>query len=258
MTHDDAIELLAAHSLDAVDGDERAELEEHLVSCPRCRSELDALREVAGAMGNSVEPLPEGLWSQIASQLPERHEEEEPPPMPSLASRAPTPTPLRAAPEGRRWNRGATMAVAAFAVGAAAVAVVLGIGLQRADDRASNLQAEVGHQPSVVARALATPGHRVVDLYSTSQSEIAQFVVVPDGRGYLVSSRLPSLHGGQTYQLWGVTGVRAVSLGLLGPAPHQAVFTMAGTKRPSRLSITAEPAGGVVAPTTAVVATGTV
>ena len=65
-------------------GARRAELiEAHLADCPRCRAELDAHREVAAALGNSVEPLPEGLWSSIASALMV-DPDEEPPPMPTL------------------------------------------------------------------------------------------------------------------------------------------------------------------------------
>ena len=52
--------------------DEHELIEAHLAECPRCRAELDAHREVAAALGNSVEPLPEGLWSSIASALPPR------------------------------------------------------------------------------------------------------------------------------------------------------------------------------------------
>ncbi len=262
MTHDEASELLAAYALDAVDGEEYTALEEHLATCPRCRAELDSLREVAAAMGNSVEPLPEGLWSHIASQLPEREADEEPPPMPALGPDeldAPERSPFRAPRDvPRRRRRGMLTTLGAVAVAAAAVAVFLGIGLVRADNRATNLQAQVSHQPSTVAQALATPGHRLVELRSGASAEEAQFVVVPDGRGYLVSSNLPSLGRGQTYQLWGIVGNQPISLGLLGSTPNHAVFTMAGTNRPSRLSITAEPAGGVVMPTTAVVATGTV
>ncbi len=259
MTHDEASELLAAYALDAVDGEENTEIEEHLASCPRCRSELDGLREVAGAMGNSVEPLPEGLWSHIASQLPEREADEDPPPMPALTPEPRTSSPFRtpSAPSGRR-RRASLTTVGAIAVAAAAVAVVFGIGLVRADNRVTNLQAQMAQQPATVSHTLATPGRSLVDLDSASHTQVAQFVVVPDGRGYLVSSSLPSLGRGRTYQLWGIVGGQAISLGLLGSTPHQAVFTMAGTNRPSRLSITAEPAGGAVMPTTAIVATGTV
>src|SRR3984957_21196514 len=83
MTHEESIEFLATYALDAVEGEERDAVEEHLADCPRCRAELDAFREVTTALGNSVEPLPEGLWTTIASRLPGRDDEERPP-MPRL------------------------------------------------------------------------------------------------------------------------------------------------------------------------------
>ena len=160
-------------------------------------------------------------------------------------------SPFRPPPDGRqRRRRNAVATLGALAVAAAAVSIVLGIGLVRADNKVSGLQAAVAaHQASTVTAALRTPGHRLVELDTTSHAQLAQFVVVPDGRGYLISSNLPRLTGNQTYQLWGIVDTRPVSLGLLGGAPSQAVFTMAGAKRPSRLSITAEPSGGSVIPT---------
>jgi anti-sigma-K factor RskA len=255
MSHEQASELLGAYALDAVDGEEFDELEDHLAGCPRCRAELDGLREVAAALGNTVETPPEGLWSGIVSRLPERDEEAEAPPMPALEPERHSP--FRPAAPGRR-RRGAVATVVGFAVAAAAVAAVLGIGLIRADDKVDNLQSAAAHPPSAAALALRTPGHRLVELTSGSGAELAHFVVLPDGRGYLVSSHLPSLGADHTYQLWGVGGGKTISLGLLGATPRQAAFTMAGAVRPSRLSITAEPAGGTVAPTGPVVATGTV
>ena len=80
-------------ALDALDDDEHEMIEAHLAECPRCRAELDAHREVAAALGNSVEPLPEGLWSSIASAL-RSHRDEEPPPMPTLVRRPPDAPPL--------------------------------------------------------------------------------------------------------------------------------------------------------------------
>ena len=162
-------------------------------------------------------------------------------------------------PPARPRRRTAVATLGALAVAAAAVAVVLGVGLVRADNRVSGLQAAAtAHQGSPVAVALGTPGHRLVTLDSASHAPLARFVVVPDGHGYLVSSELPRLRADQTYQLWGIVGSRPVSLGLLGGAPNQVVFTMAGATRPSRLSITAEPSGGSVTPTGPIVATGTV
>jgi anti-sigma factor RsiW len=259
MSHDEALELLGAYALDAVDGEELQQLESHVDTCPRCRAELDTWREVAGALGQSVEPLPEGLWSSIVSRLPERPAEGESPPMPHLVAQTAeppaSPVPAPAAP--RRRARAAVVAIAAVA---AALVAALAVGLVRADDRASNLQAQSARQAnaSAVHTALATPGHQVVTLDSSSGAALASFVVVPDGRGYLLSSHLPVLSGDRTYQLWGIFGTRPISLGLLGPSPRQATFTMASSAAPSALSVTAEPAGGAVAPSTPIVATGTV
>ncbi len=255
MSHEVASELIAAYALDAVDGEELTELEEHLEECPRCRAELDGLREVAAAMGNSVASLPEGLWSTIATQLPERQPDTEPPPMPALVPEGRSPF---RAPSDRRQRRrhAAVTTAAAVAVAAAAVAVVLGISLVRADNNVSNLQAAAAN--SGAAAALRAPGHRLVDLDTSSHAELAQVVIAPSGQGFLVSSKLPPLGTGQTYQLWAIKRNQPISLGLLGSAPRQAAFTMAGSPRPSHLSITAEPSGGSVSPTGPIIATGTV
>jgi anti-sigma-K factor RskA len=255
MSHDEASDLLGAYALDAVDGDEFVELEEHLGTCPRCRAELDSLREVAAAMGNSVEPTPEGLWSQIALRLPDRRDDGEAPPMPELTRDVRTP--FRAPPTESTSRRRRTIigTVGAIAVAAAAVAAVLGIGLVQADNKVSNLQ---NASPAATA-ALRAPGHRIVVLdSSTSKTEQAKVVVLPSGQGYVVSSTLPALDNGRTYQLWAIEGTQPISLGLLGSAPGRAAFTMAGSTRPSHLSITAEPAGGSVFPTGPIIASGTV
>ncbi len=260
ISHEEASDLLGAYALHAVDADEVVQLEEHLDTCPRCRAELDGLREVAAALGNSVAEPPVGLWSGIVSRLPEHQEsEEQVPAMPQLSGQDPSPFRAPTPATRRKPSRGALATVGAFAVAAAAVAVVLGIGLVQADHKVSHLQQAAGQQASAaVAAALASPGHQVIDLDSATNRQLAEFVVVPDGRGFLVSSSLPRLKSGHTYQLWGIVGTQPISLGLLGPSPRQATFTMAGSVQPMQLSITAEPAGGSVAPTGAIIATGTV
>jgi anti-sigma factor RsiW len=265
MTHDEASELLAVFALDAVDRDERERIEEHLSTCPRCRAELDAHREVAAALGNSVDPLPEGLWSRIASSLPERPDEE-PPPMPALvrpgreATRAaggrfrlPAPTtPARPA-------RGRLVAVGSVAAAAAVVAVVLGLNLAHDNSQISRLHTALGTSASsAVAAALETQGHTVVNVTDPAHHRVAEFVVVPDGRGYLVSSTLPTLPSSETYQLWGVIGGKAISLGLMGRAPNRVTFTLAGSAKSATLAISAERVGGSVTPTSPLVGTGTV
>jgi hypothetical protein len=259
MTHDEVSELLATYSLDAVSRGEQTQIETHLAECPRCRAELDAHREVAAAMGNSVEPLPEGLWSSIVSRLPERPDEEVPP-MPRLGAGEPIPITSRPRRYRRRLPHGPLATVGSIAVAAAAAAVVLGIGLVHADNQVNNLHTTASQKlSSTVRAALETPGSKEVNLDSpSSHARLAEFVVVRDGLGYLMKSSLPKLSSNHVYQLWGIRGSRPISLGLLGSAPSQSTFTMAGASKPARLSITVEPAGGTVAPTTPVVASGPV
>jgi Anti-sigma-K factor rskA/Putative zinc-finger len=265
ITHEEANELLASFALDAVADEEQEQLEAHLAECPRCRAELDGFAEVASALGNSVEPLPEGLWNSIALRLPERHDEERPP-MPRLvraddtggdAAVAPAPaTSIRQIAPARR--RMAT--IAALAVSAAAAVAILSVSLVRADNHVSQLTSQaISGQPGDVVTALETPGHKVVDLdSSTKHVKLAQFVVDPDGRGYMVSSKLPALSSDHTYQLWGVVDGKPISLGLLGRNPTQATFTLASWQTASVLGITVEPSQGAVVPSQPMVALGTI
>ena len=152
------------------------------------------------------------------------------------------------------------MAAAAFiAVAAAVVAIVLGVNLAHDNHQISQLQHAAGPSAhTAVVAALNTPGHKVVNVMTPGDRRVAQFVVVPSGQGYLVKSDLPTLSSSKTYQLWGVFDGRSISLGLLGQSPHQATFTSAGSKSPTALAITIEPAGGSVIPTGSMLATGTV
>jgi anti-sigma-K factor RskA len=268
MTHDEASELLAVLALDAVEGDEYERIEAHLAECPRCRAELDAHREVAAALGNSVESLPDGLWDSIARRLPARHDDV-PPPMPQLLSegitaggsetsrfRTPRATPTSSGSRSARHlrsPRGRLLTIASAAVAAAAVFAVLGLNLAHDNNQITQLQGT----HSAVAAALDTPGHKVVNLEDAGHRRLAEFVVVPDGRGYLVKSTLPTLSPTETYQLWTVNGKHSISLGLLGRSPHQATFTSAGARSPTTLAITVEPAGGSVYPSGPMLATGT-
>lgn len=107
---------------------------------------------------------------------------------------------------------------------AAIVTLVLGVVALVASQR-----------PDVVA------SHQLVDPASAA----AVLSVDTDGSGIstVVSSDLPALSDGETYQLWAVTGGEVVSVGLLGADPVGASFRMEGA--PSVLAVTVEVEGGV-------------
>jgi hypothetical protein len=247
MNHDEASELLGAYALDAVEGDEEADLREHLAECPRCRSELSALVEAAAALGDQASDqaanAPVGVWDQISGQIAAQ-----PPPlrlMTAVSAGQATVQPV--AP----WRRRAV----AFAAAAAVVACAfLGWDVMHLDSRVAKMQAAIasnGVAQAAAAAALAPHSHRL-ELASSNGVTEAEVVILPSGQGYVLSSSLPHLGAGRTYQLWGLSGTHPISIGLLGSSGAPAAFRI--DRKLSALMVTAEPAGGTVAPTTPVLA----
>lgn len=264
MNHDEAYELLELAALDALDASTTAALDAHVSGCPRCRSELDEYRRVATHLGNAVEPPPATLWNSIALRLHERPREMTSP----LPARAPgnlaesgsSIAPVIAISAGRStWTKRVRSAVASATIAAAAAIVVLSLSLANADSHVARLRGQLSNAGAVaVAAALETPGHYEVNLTSSTHKNLAQFVMLPSGQGYLMASSLPRLAGAKTYQLWGIVKGRPVSLGVMGENPRHVSFTMAGSVQPSVLAVTVEPAGGSSTPSTSPVATGKV
>ncbi|HEY7931118.1 MAG TPA: anti-sigma factor [Acidimicrobiales bacterium] len=263
MNHEDAYDLLELAALDAIDAPTAVALEEHVSGCAPCQRELDAYRQVAATIGNTVEPLPERLWSSIADRLHERPAATSTA-MPVLggdrSSTTPGVAPVISITTGRpSWTRRARGAVASAAFGAAAAIIALSVSLANANSHVAHLQGQISNGGQIaVASALETPGHLIVNLASATHQPLAQFVMLPSGQGYLVMSTLPKLSGDKTYQLWGIVKGQPVSLGVMGQHPTQVAFTMAGQVKPSELAVTVEPSGGSTAPSSGPVAYGTV
>jgi Anti-sigma-K factor rskA/Putative zinc-finger len=260
--HEQVQELLGAFALDAVDPDEARLVEAHLADCPRCRAEVDAHIEVAGALGNTVDLAPGGLWDRIAQEIEgsERVPSDEltRPGFTRLVARRDelASARVRRAGQGAPWRQ---RALAALTVAAAIVALVFGLQLQSANNNLSSTRSALAAKgdAAAVTAALATPGHQLIAMRSAQGNEVAEFVLLPDGRGYLVSSRMSTLPRDETYQLWGKIEGQPISLALLGNHPAHAGFTVASAT-PSSLLVTVEPAGGVTAPDRAPLATGVV
>ena len=71
MTHDDVRAALAAEALDALDGEERAQVRAHLAACEECRRELAALRDAAGALAHLAphRPLEREASNRLRARL---------------------------------------------------------------------------------------------------------------------------------------------------------------------------------------------
>ena len=243
VTHEEAAELLGAYALDALDPAEHQAVDRHLEKCAACRTEVADHREVAGLLTPGWSRPPAGLWERIAGSI-----EEMPPPLDLASVRAMkaarSPGPAAAtAPRRRSFGPGIAAMVA---VAAAAVIGVLGV--QAVDDGRNNAGdvargTHVEQLERSAQAALADPRARTVELASTDGNLHARAVVLPDGTGYLVDTDLPTLPRERTYQLWAVVGTSRISVGVLGPEPGTAPFTMEGDA--SALAITEETAGGV-------------
>jgi hypothetical protein len=231
-------ELIGAYALDAVEPDEREAIEAHLVDCPRCRAELSEHLEAASYLSYGGAPAPDALWGRIAAAL------EEPPPAMRLQVVGREARPSRRLP-GRplSWVLGAAAAV---------ILLVMGAGLIHQNNQIDGLHHHLAQD--AIARsftqAKGDPANQRMALVSpTGQEMTATAVITPSGTGYLKADDLPTLAADRTYQLWGESGTKLVSLGVLGPSPHLVAFSAHGTYK--GLAITDEVAGGVVASTQA-------
>ncbi len=250
MNHEEIAELLGAYALDAVDGDEAAEVAAHVIDCPRCAAELAQHYEVAAVLANAGSDASVELWDKIAARL-------DPPGEPPPAARVLDAALADALPRRlTQRQRRARWSVTA-AIGSIAAAVIVLLALQ-----VGHLDNQVGHPTvsSAVQAALENPEARTVALADPARPGItvAEVVVLPSGSGYVIHDQLQALGSDQTYQLWGVEEGRTVSLGLLGSHPTEVPFSQGTDASISAYAVTAEQAGGAVKPTHSPVAEGAV
>jgi len=221
--------LLPAYALDAIDDDERALVDAYLETHPDARAELASLQRTASMLGHTGGPAPAIVWEKLELAIangPERAPRPSPP-VPITQARA-------RRPRNIGWIAAAAAVVVALVVGGAVVV----------NDSGS----ESSSSPEVALAQAArdandAPGARHAVLQSADGATLAMAVVLPDGTGYLTSTKMPKLTPTQTYQLWGLTKAHTISLGVMGNNPRVVAFTVAG--RPLGLAITTETAGGV-------------
>jgi len=233
--------LLAAYALHAVEPEDVVELQEHLPSCPRCRSELNGYLGAAPLLGNAAGEPPPDLWQDVLHSIGSQ----------PAGSVTPMSRRLRRAiGPSRRWHIGPRPFAAA-----AAVVVVLGVAVGtlavRVADQPGSSAADRLREAS--AAAMAGP-HTTVELRTPSHVAVAEIVVTSGAQGYLVASSLRRLAPSRTYQLWASVDGTPVSLGTLGRAPRLSAFRV--DPATNALMVTAEPDGGVVSPDGPVLAQG--
>ena len=168
---DDRIhELTAGYALDALDPDDHARFEEHLAACDRCREELAAFWQVAGALASR--PTGRRRRPRCVSGSSAR---------PGTSGR----TSCRCGPAGRVPVLSSAAAVAAVAA--------LALGLW-----AASLSSDLDDARGELASARATRTRR----RTRPRNGEASLVVTPTGDAALVVRKLAPAPEGKDYQMW--------------------------------------------------------
>lgn len=230
---DDLTELVALHSLDALESDERRTVEQALANDAGLRAELDADRAVAAVLAEAVEQAPPtpsaAVWKGIAAEIHGDTSGE----TPRLAT-------VHEIKKQRRWTR------AAAAISVAAVLVSIGLGF-----RLIGLQDQVDDATisELAAAKVLEPGAAVVSLEAQEgyEGSSATIVLGADGLGYVLNDSFAPLPDDRTYQLWVIVAdgdeSKVISAGVLGNDPSVTQFTTAGEV--TGFAVTDEVAGGV-------------
>jgi len=213
-------ELLAAFVLDALEDADHREVVEHLAECRLHDAELAELREVADALPlleGAVAP-PVALQSKVLRAFDA-----------TLAGDRPAALP----PTVRPSKPGLLdlLRRPMFAYGLAAVLLIAGVGIG---------VAVTGGGEQVVMEAIVRDIHQ-------DESWI-RVVYVPDEGVAVLTTALPQLESGRSYQAWQITADGPKSLGVV---PWRGQSAIPGDlSAATAIAISVEPAGGSAAPTT--------
>jgi hypothetical protein len=239
--------LLGAYALDAVEPDERDQIERYLETDPRARAEVESYREAASMLAMSGTDAPSGIWDRIVDEIDGEQLDV------GTSDVAPPPLDLFERTQAREASPRRSVAwrwVGAAAAVAATLIAVLTVQVVRQDDRIDRL--DVAMTGDAVRRgaeaAASAPGSRTVSLTSDGGAELASIVLRADGTGYFVSHGLEAASEGEVYQLWALVGdeeqPEAISAGVLGRDPRVASFRFSAPVR--GFAVTQEQAPGVI------------
>lgn len=253
MSHDEYRELLAAHALGGLEPAEARALEGHLEGCDECRAELGALRETAGSLALTVDPV--APPAELRARVLEGVRAQRTKPFPAGRRRAPV------------WRRPAPI-VSGLAVAAGlAWLVVLQVESWRELDetraRLDQALARLDQTQEILARERAArrlwaePDAVSVVLGGTAAAPQARAKVAYEpatGEAVLFAADLPPPPPGKGYQLWFIAGGRPPLPGKVFSTDSSGRGELTDRIPPEGrtspvFAVTLEPAGGAPAPT---------
>jgi anti-sigma-K factor RskA len=228
-------ELLGAYALDALDADEREQVDALLLTDADARAELHELEHATAWLGHASLRPPTRAWDAIAAEIVDDTSDDTgddqhlAPVVPIAGSRR------------RTW---------AVAAAAALVLVVAGLGGLATVDRSSGTDTVAERAQNAAART----GARRVQLTSADGRWSARAVVLPDGTGYVRGGAMPAVGPDRDLQLWSITPGGPVSAGVMPAGGGWHEFQAPGST--TALAVTRERAGGSAVPTGTPVVSG--
>ncbi len=227
--HETSMQMLPIYALDALEVDETIEIELHLAECEMCRSELLVLREsITDGLGADIAP-PSWIHDTIISEAERDTNQIDHRAGDSNFDTSPPTTAGRTTSKQRR-----ILAVAAAVVTVSGWAVAA--------------SGYYGSRPGAVAAILASPARVTIKLTSTNGKSFMTLVEA-DGSAAITSTNLSKTAKNMSYQLWGVSGGKMISLSVMGGSPTGSVFSYSDPTRYQTLAVTVEPATGSPQPT---------
>jgi anti-sigma-K factor RskA len=193
MEHTEIHELSAAYALDALEPEERAEFEEHLLRCAECRETVSLFQETAAglAFGAEAPAPPPALGRRIMEQA--RRER------PNVVALRP------------RWVLPATATVAAVAACAA-----IGLGIW-----AATLNSRLSDRPETVGLSGAN-GSLIVSPSGEGTLVVRDFAAAPAGKTY----EIWVIHGGEPLPAGTFAGGGRIAVVLTRAVPRGAIVAV--------------------------------
>ncbi len=241
----EAMELVDAYALGALENQEAAALQRHVSDCARCREELGKSQRTAALLSLSVriEEAPSRLRDRILARAESERDE--------------LPAWWRFVPSRRTSTRALALggvAVLAFAVFLQAQMSNLRGDKNQLQGQLSAASSELEQQRQIVAVLSAQDTQKVSmeSLALRSQAESIYNWSPDNDAGFVVCRNFPEPAAGRVYQVWFVTGERAETVATFLPQDGRCQIPMDMSRmtwRPEGIAISVEPRGGSSRPT---------
>ena len=212
MAHEDYKGMLPSRALSALDSEDIASLNEHLLTCAECRAELSEWEAVSSALALTSDPIEPS--AAVRERILKQVQQQKKIPVAQEAS-------ARVIPFSAPKSDFASSA-ASFALIAAGVVLALLVGTtaylwrqkKLAEFELTQLRQEIQKTQTELDRRdqffkfLTAPGTKVTDLVGTNGAPEASAKLTYDksGRAMLLARGLPAAPSGKGYQLWFIVG----------------------------------------------------